>query len=292
MFNNKETNLLRLSCRDQVGIVSKISTALAQFKCNIIESKQFTDQDTNIFFLRQSFNLPHEANLIQLNETLGAISKQLGGFFDIEDISKPTDCVIFISKFDHCLTEIFNKIKIGSLNIKIKCIISNHKVALPAAKHHKIPFYFLDTNNISKINQEKKILDIIKEYDPSLIILARYMQILSKNFVSKFYGKIINIHHSFLPSFKGSKPYQQAYMRGVKIIGATAHFVTEDLDEGPIIDQDIHNVDHEMSPLDFISVGRDIESRVLYRSIKAFTEGRIFLNGQKTIVFKGERKLI
>ena len=185
-----------------------------------------------------------------------------------------------------------DKLRNNALNIKVKAIISNHENAKEIAKFSNIPFYFLPVNKSNKLDQEKKIKTIIDENDIQLIVLARYMQILSEDFTDIFQGKIINIHHSFLPSFKGAKPYHQAFERGVKIIGATAHYVTKDLDEGPIIEQDTQEVDHEMMPDDLVSMGQDIEARVLYRALKAHSESRVFLNGKRTVNFKGYRKLI
>ncbi|MDA9817128.1 formyltetrahydrofolate deformylase, partial [Alphaproteobacteria bacterium] len=173
----------------------------------------------------------------------------------------------------------------------IKAIVSNHRVAEEIANFSNIPFYYLPVAKDNKVSQEQEIKRIIKEDNVQLIVLARYMQVLSEDFTNEFEGKIINIHHSFLPSFKGAKPYHQAFERGVKVIGATAHYVTKDLDEGPIIEQDTQEVDHEMMPNDLVSIGRDIESRVLYRALKAHSEKRVFLNGKRTIVFKGHRKV-
>jgi formyltetrahydrofolate deformylase len=199
--------------------------------------------------------------------------------------------ILLVSKFDHCLNDLLFRVRNKSLSLNIKAIISNHNVAEEIAKFSNIPFYYLPVEKENKIEQEKEIKKIIYENEVQLIVLARYMQVLSENFTNEFEGKIINIHHSFLPSFKGAKPYHQAFERGVKVIGATAHYVTKDLDEGPIIEQDTQEVDHEMMPNDLVSIGRDIESRVLYRALKAHSERRVFLNGKRTIVFKGHRKV-
>ena len=181
--------------------------------------------------------------------------------------------LILVSKFDHCLVELINKTKNKNLNLSIEAVISNHNDLKKISLLENIPFHHFPINN-DKLHQEKNIIQFIDEKKIDIIILARYMQILSKNFVDQFYGKIINIHHSFLPSFKGAKPYHQAFERGVKIIGATAHFVNQNLDEGPIIEQDIEKVDHELSPNDLVAIGKDIEARVLYKSIKNFSQGR------------------
>ncbi len=280
--------LLRLNCKDKVGIISKISTLLANKNCNIIESKQFTDQDTNSFFIRQSFQLPNELCIESINKEFKNLSNILNANFEIRHIHKTLKTLILVSKFDHCLIELINKTKNKNLNLSIEAVISNHNDLKKVSLVENLPFHHFPINN-DKLKQEKRIIKFIDEKKIDIIILARYMQILSRNFVDRYYGKIINIHHSFLPSFKGAKPYHQAYERGVKIIGATAHFVNLELDEGPIIEQDIEKVDHELSPNDLISIGKDIEARVLYKAIKNFSEGRVFLNGKKTIVFKGDK---
>ncbi len=282
--------LLRLNCKDQIGIVSKISTLLANKNCNIIESKQFTDQDTSGFFIRQSFQVPNGLSIKIINKEFESLSKILNAKYEIRHTHKTLKTLILVSKFDHCLIELINKTKNKSLNLSIEAIISNHNKLKKISSVENLPFYYFPINN-DKINQEKRIIKIIDEKKIDIIILARYMQILSRNFVDQFYGKIINIHHSFLPSFKGAKPYHQAYERGVKIIGATAHFVNQNLDEGPIIEQDVEKVDHELSPGDLVAIGKDIEARVLYKAIKNFSEGRVFLNEKKTIVFKGDKIL-
>ena len=282
--------LLRLNCKDQVGIVSKISTLLANKNCNIIESKQFTDQDTNSFFIRQSFQLPNELSIETINKEFKNLSNILNANYEIRHIHKTFKTLILASKFDHCLIELINKTKNKNLNLSIEAVISNHNDLKKISSLENLPFHHFPINN-DKFNQEKQIIEFIDEKKIDIIILARYMQILSRNFVDRFYGKIINIHHSFLPSFKGAKPYHQAFERGVKIIGATAHFVNQNLDEGPIIEQDVEKVDHELSPSDLVTIGKDIEARVLYKAIKNFSEGRVFLNGKKTIVFKGDKIL-
>ena len=282
--------LLRLNCKDQVGIVSKISTLLANNNCNIIESKQFTDQDTNSFFIRQSFHLPNQLNIETIKKEFENLSDFLNAKYEIRHIHKTLKTLILVSKFDHCLVELINKTKNKNLNLSIKAVISNHNDLKKISLVENIPFHHFPIND-DKLHQEKNIIQFIDENKIDIIILARYMQILSKNFVNRFYGKIINIHHSFLPSFKGAKPYHQAFERGVKIIGATAHFVNQNLDEGPIIEQDIEKVDHELSPSDLAAIGKDIEARVLYKAIKNFSQGRVFLNGKKTIVFEGDKIL-
>jgi|TARA_B110000483_G_scaffold17911_1_gene19835 formyltetrahydrofolate deformylase len=292
MINNLETHILKISCKDQIGIVAKISSTLANYKCNIVESKQFTDQENGNFFIRQSFTLLEDKNIIDLKKSLNILVNDLKGELFLSDINHSLNTIMLVSKFDHCLNDILFRVRKNSLNLNIKAIISNHKVAEEIANFSKIPFYYLPIDKENKLEQEMKIKSIIDKNNIDLIILARYMQVLSENFTDQFEGKIINIHHSFLPSFKGAKPYHQAFERGVKVIGATAHYVTKDLDEGPIIEQDTQEVDHEMMANDLVSIGQDIESRVLYRALKAHSESRVFLNENRTVVFRGNRKLI
>ncbi len=289
MDNKLETHILKLSCKDQVGIVAKISSILAESNCNIVESKQFTDQKNGNFFIRQSFLLLNYEMLTNLKNNLEMLAKQLNADFFLSEIGCPMNTILLVSKFDHCLNDILFKVRNNSLNLKIKAVVSNHKIAEEIANFSNIPFHYLPITSLNKLDQEKKLKDIIYNNDIELIVLARYMQVLSEDFTEEFGGKIINIHHSFLPSFKGAKPYHQAFDRGVKVIGATAHYVTRDLDEGPIIEQDTQEVNHEMMPNDLVLMGRDIEARVLYRAIKAHSERRVFLNENRTIVFKGQR---
>ena len=292
MSKKIETHILTFSCEDQIGIVAKISSILAKFSCNIVESKQFTDTLTGNFFIRQSFVLFDKTKIDDLKSSLNLLSSDLKGVFLLSEIDIRMDTVLLVSRFDHCLNDLLFRVRNNSLNINIKAIISNHEVARKIAEFSNIPFHYLPVDKNNKVQQEQKIKKILYDNNIELIVLARYMQVLSESFANEFTGKIINIHHSFLPSFKGAKPYHQAFERGVKVIGATAHYVTKELDEGPIIEQDTQEVDHEMMPDDLISIGRDIESRVLYRALKAHSEKRVFLNGKRTIVFKGHRKVV
>ncbi len=289
MKNKLETHILKLSCKDQIGIVANISSILAECNCNIVESKQFTDQKNGNFFIRQSFTILNDNILPKLKNNLEQLAKILKADFFLSDIERPMNTILLVSKFDHCLNDILFKVRNNSLNLKIKAVVSNHKTAEEIANFSNIPFYYLPIENSNKLDQEKKLKELINNNDVQLIVLARYMQVLSEEFTNYYTGKIINIHHSFLPSFKGARPYHQAFERGVKIIGATAHYVTKDLDEGPIIEQDTQEVNHEMMPNDLVLMGRDIEARVLYRAIKAHSERRVFLNDNRTIVFKGQR---
>ncbi len=289
MDNKLETHILKLSCKDQVGIVAKICSILAESNCNIVESKQFTDQKNGNFFIRQSFTLLNDNMLPNLKNNLMLLAKKLNADFFLSEIEHPMNTIMLVSKFDHCLNDILFRVRNKSLNLKIKAVVSNHKIAEDIANFSNIPFHYLPIEETSKLDQEKKLKEIINDNDVELIVLARYMQVLSEELTNEYAGKIINIHHSFLPSFKGAKPYHQAFDRGVKVIGATAHYVTKDLDEGPIIEQDTQEVNHEMMPNDLVLMGRDIEARVLYRAIKAHSERRVFLNDNRTIVFRGQR---
>ena len=289
MKNKLETHILKLSCKDQIGIVANISSILAECNCNIVESKQFTDQKNGNFFIRQSFTILNDNILPKLKNNLEQLAKILKADFFLSDIERPMNTILLVSKFDHCLNDILFKVRNNSLNLKIKAVVSNHKTAEEIANFSNIPFYYLPIENSNKLDQEKKLKELINNNDVQLIVLARYMQVLSEEFTNYYTGKIINIHHSFLPSFKGARPYHQAFERGVKVIGATAHYVTKDLDEGPIIEQDTQEVNHEMMPSDLVLMGRDIEARVLYRAIKAHSERRVFLNDNRTIVFRGQR---
>jgi formyltetrahydrofolate deformylase len=291
MAKNIETHILKLSCKDQIGIVANISSILAKHNCNIVESKQFTDQQNGHFFIRQSFTLFNDEILNKLQDDLLILSKDLSAELFLTDIQSSMNTIMLVSKFDHCLNDLLYRVRNNSLILNIKAIISNHMIAEEIANFSNIPFYYLPIDKSNKEEQELKIKKLIIENNVEIVVLARYMQVLSEEFVNEFEGKIINIHHSFLPSFKGAKPYHQAFERGVKVIGATAHYVTSDLDEGPIIEQDTQEVDHEMMPNNLVSMGRDIESRVLYRALKAHSEGRVFLNGNRTVVFKGHRIL-
>ncbi|MDC1067333.1 formyltetrahydrofolate deformylase, partial [Alphaproteobacteria bacterium] len=279
------------SCKDQIGIVAKISSLLEKLRCNIVESKQFTDTLNGNFFIRQSFTLSDDNKLENLESGLKILSSELNGNFLLSEIENEMSTILLVSKFDHCLNDLLFRVRNKSLNLNVKAIISNHRVAEKIANFYNIRFHYLPVTKDNKVSQEQEIKRIIKENNVQLIVLARYMQVLSEDFTNEFEGKIINIHHSFLPSFKGAKPYHQAFERGVKVIGATAHYVTKELDEGPIIEQDTQEVNHEMMPNDLVSIGRDIESRVLYRALKAHSEKRVFLNGKRTIVFKGHRKV-
>ena len=277
--------ILTLSCTDKPGIVSGVTSELFGLGANIAESNQFWDRDTGKFFMRIGFTAPDGVTKEAIERALKPVIERFEMKAAIIDEARVPRLVIMVSKFDHAMLHLLYQIKVGALRAEVAAIVSNHEAARAIAEAEGIAFHYLPLAKGQKAEQEAEVLSIVKAADADLVVLARYMQILSDQLSTKLFGKVINIHHSFLPSFKGAKPYHQAHERGVKIIGATAHYVTPDLDEGPIIEQETARVTHAMSPDDLIAVGRDIESRVLGRAVKAHLENRIMLNGHKTVVF-------
>ncbi|MCU6433739.1 formyltetrahydrofolate deformylase [Undibacterium sp. Jales W-56] len=283
--------ILTLSCPDQRGIVHNVSGFLVNHGCNIIDSAQFGDAQSALFFMRVHF-AAEDASFG--DAVLRADFAMLGAQFQMEwqlhDARHKPRVMLMVSKIGHCLNDLLFRYKSGLLPVEIKAIVSNHTDFYQLAASYNIPFHHLPlaagAGADAKRTQEQKVLDIVESNEIELVVLARYMQILSPELCNALKGKAINIHHSFLPSFKGAKPYYQAHERGVKLIGATAHFVTGDLDEGPIIEQDVERVDHAMEPETLTAIGRDVECVVLARAVKCFIEHRILLNGHKTVVFK------
>ena len=276
---------LRIACDDQPGIVATVASALASRGANIIESNQFWDRQTNQFFLRIATSTPENVSKAEIELMLNPAVDRFNMRLKIDDLSRRPKIIIMVSKFDHAMLHLLYQIKVGWLDAEVAAIVSNHEDARKIADQEGIPFHYWPVNKENKAEQEAKLADLIKETKSELVVLARYMQVLTNDLSSQFYGMIINIHHSFLPSFKGAKPYHQAYERGVKLIGATAHYVTPDLDEGPIIEQETERVSHAMSADDFVATGRDIEARVLARGVKYHLEGRVMLNKNRTVVF-------
>lgn len=274
--------ILSLSCADAKGIVAAVSTYLTSIGGFITEAAQFGDPFTNKFFLRIEFSCPKSMN--DINKGFAPIAKKFKMDVDIHDKAKKQKILIAVSKASHCLSHLLHKWEIGALNADIAGVVSNHTDLKKWAERFGIKFYHLPIKN--KKEQEKKLLELYKKTDSELLVLARYMQILSNDTCKELEGHAINIHHSFLPGFKGAKPYHQAYDRGVKIIGATAHYITRDLDEGPIIEQEVTRVDHNDRPESLKLTGEDIESQVLYRAVKWHLEHRVILNGKKTVIFK------
>ncbi len=277
--------VLTVSCKSTRGIVAALSGYLAEQGCNIVDSSQFDDLDTGRFFMRISFLSEEGIGLAALEEGLRPIVDTFEMTTEIHDGSERMKVLLMVSRFGHCLNDLLYRWKIGALPIDIVGVVSNHFDYQKVVVNHDIPFHHIPVTKENKARAEARIMDVVEQTGTELIVLARYMQVLSDVMCSKMSGRIINIHHSFLPSFKGANPYKQAYQRGVKLIGATAHYVTADLDEGPIIEQDIARVTHAQSAEDYVSIGRDVESQVLARAIHAHIHRRVFLNGNRTVVF-------
>ena len=287
-INDKSEFILTLSCPDTFGIVAEVASFMSEQGLTIKESNQFGDAETNTFFMRVkalSINSKNKIDINKIRNLFNAIAIKRNMRFNIYSTEETPKIIIMVSKFDHCLMDLLYRVKTKELKVQIVAIISNHSDVEALAKNYNVPFHCVEVNKDNKANAEKSLEELINKYDAEAIILARYMQILSKEISEKYSGKIINIHHSFLPSFKGASPYKQAYKRGVKLIGATAHFVTSELDEGPIIEQDVARVTHVTSSSDMIAAGRDVERIVLFRAVKFYLERRVFLNKNKTVIF-------
>ena len=272
-----------LQCADQPGIVHAMTSAVLAADGNIIENQQFTDHTTNTFVMRTRFESAQ--GLEKATATLQAGLSQFNPALHIRPTDQKPRALVLVTKESHCLRDLLYLLELNELPIEIPLVISNREDLKALVESHGIPFLYLPIDSSNKVEQEKVMLARIVELKVDFVVLARYMQILSSEFCAALPGKIINIHHSFLPGFKGAKPYHQAHDRGVKIIGATAHFVTADLDEGPIIEQDVAHVNHTATPEQLISLGRDIERRVLSRAVRMYAEDRIFIVGQRTVVF-------
>jgi formyltetrahydrofolate deformylase len=276
---------LTVTCPSTRGIVAAITTYLAENGCNITDSSQFDDSESGNFFMRMSFRSETGADLSGLRAGFARTAEPFGMTYAFHDETERMKVVIMVSRFGHCLNDLLYRWRIGALPIDIVAVISNHMDYQKVVVNHDIPFHCIKVTKANKAEAETMQMRIVEESGAELIVLARYMQVLSDEMCRKMSGRIINIHHSFLPSFKGANPYKQAYDRGVKLIGATSHYVTADLDEGPIIDQDTVRVTHAQSPSDYVSLGRDVESQVLARAIHAHIHRRVFLNGDRTVVF-------
>jgi len=280
------TNLvLTVKCKSARGIVAAISTYLAENGCNIVASSQFDDCDTDMFFMRISFISEEGVTQAALMEGFKPVAGKFGMDWVIFDSSKRMKVLLMVSRFGHCLNDLLYRWKIGALPIDIVGVVSNHFDYQKLVVNNDIPFHHIKVTKEKKPQAEAQLTEIVEATGTELVVLARYMQVLSDGLCSKMSGKIINIHHSFLPSFKGANPYKQAHERGVKLIGATAHYVTAELDEGPIIEQDTARITHAQSAEDYVSIGRDVESQVLARAIHAHIDHRTFINGNRTIVF-------
>ncbi|MET4898658.1 formyltetrahydrofolate deformylase [Sphingomonadaceae bacterium jetA1] len=282
---SEKSYVIRLSCKDQPGIVAAVTTALASLGANILESNQFWDRQADQFFLRIAVTVPATVTREAVERTVQPSVDRFDLHLKVTDVDQRPKIIIMVSKFDHAMHHLLYQIKVRWLNAEVVAIVSNHDSARGAAEIEGIPFHHWPVNKDNKAEQEQRLLDLVRDTGAELVVLARYMQVLSNELSERLYGMVINIHHSFLPSFKGAKPYHQAHDRGVKLIGATAHYVTPDLDEGPIIEQETQRVSHSLTSEDFVATGRDIESRVLARAVKYHLEGRVMLNSHRTVVF-------
>ena len=283
-MENPELVLL-LSCPDRRGIVADVSRFLFERNCNILDSQQFGDREQNQFFMRKHFISEAGLEKSRLEEEFKPLAEKFDMRFSLFDCRVKTRAVIMVSKFGHALVDLLYRCRIGALSMEVPLIVSNHRDFEDVAAAHGVPFVHLPVTANNKQAAEEKLSALLAEHRIELIVLARYMQILSDQFCRTRLGRIINIHHSFLPSFKGANPYTQAHARGVKLIGATAHYVTGDLDEGPIIEQAVERVNHALGPDDYVGVGRDIENSVLARAVKWHCEHRMLLSGRRTVIF-------
>jgi formyltetrahydrofolate deformylase len=281
--------VLILSCADRPGIVHAVSGFLVQHGGNILESQQFNDQLVDRFFMRIDFVVDGSGDGVDaatLRAAFEPIAKEFGMDYELWDAAAPYRTLIMVSKHLHCLNDLLFRTSTGSLQIEVPAVVSNHPDAGPLAASYGVPFHHVPVTPDTKAEAEAEVLRLVKEHDVDLVVLARYMQVLSDETCRALSGKAINIHHSFLPSFKGARPYHQAFDRGVKLVGATAHYVTSDLDEGPIIEQDVIRVDHGYDQDQLVSAGRDVEAQVLSRAVRWHSQSRVFLNGHRTVVFR------
>lgn len=283
----KPEYILKLSCPDTVGIVAAVSAFLSKRNCNIKDSAQFGDQETGLFFMRVCFRAEEGApGHAEIREAFIPLAERYGMNWGIFSTDEKCRIAILVSQHGHCLNDLLYRYRTGTLDVEMATVISNHPDFKDITEWHGIPFHYLPVSKANREEQETAILAILKEQRADLVILARYMQVLSENMCRELSGRCINIHHSFLPSFKGAQPYKQAYAKGVKIIGATAHYVTPHLDEGPIIEQGVERVDHAHTPEDLVALGRDVESVVLARAVRYHIEHRVLLNGGKTVILR------
>jgi formyltetrahydrofolate deformylase len=277
--------ILTLSCPDKQGIVHAVSSFLFMTGCNIEDSQQFGDRDTGLFFMRVHFRAVSPVKVEDLRASFAAVGDSFGMDWQIHRADQKMRIVLMVSKFGHCLNDLLFRSRIGALPVEIAAVVSNHTDFAELVGSYGIPFRHIPVTKDTKQQAEAELLELVRAENVELVVLARYMQVLSDDLCKELSGRIINIHHSFLPSFKGAKPYHQAHARGVKLIGATAHYVTADLDEGPIIEQEVERVGHEVTPDQLVAVGRDVECQALARAVKWHSERRVLLNGRRTVVF-------
>jgi formyltetrahydrofolate deformylase len=279
---------LTVQCPDGLGVQAAVMGFLAGHQCFITESHSYGDPQTGRFFMRCVFRAghPNMPDLDTMRRHFQAVATNFGMDWSLDDTSRPPRVLIAVSRFGHCMNDLLHRWNAGQLQIQIPVVVSNHEDMRGLAEWHGIPYHHLPVTRDTKAEQERRFLDLIAEHEIDLVVLARYMQVLSQEMSAALSGRCINIHHSFLPSFKGARPYQQAHERGVKLIGATAHYVTEDLDEGPIIEQEVVRVDHTHTGEELVRMGRDVETVVLARAVRWHCERRVFMNDRKTVVFK------
>jgi formyltetrahydrofolate deformylase len=278
--------VLTLACVDQPGIVHAVTSFLLENGGNIRESQQFGDRESGRFFMRIDFETAQASDAGTLHEGFAATAAQFAMSYDLWAAQAPYRTLIMCSKQLHCLNDLLFRTSTGDLQIEVPLVVSNHRDAEPMARHYGVDFHHIPITPDTKVQAEAELMSLVDDLDVDLVVLARYMQILSDDLCRHLSRRAINIHHSFLPSFKGAKPYHQAFDRGVKLIGATAHYVTGDLDEGPIIEQDVTRVDHTLSPDQLVASGRDVEAQVLSRAVRWHSQTRILLNGSRTVVFR------
>jgi formyltetrahydrofolate deformylase len=286
---SKPSFVLKLSCPNRPGIVAAVSTMLFEAGCNILDAQQFDDTETDRFFMRVVFDrVSGDISVESLRETFGPIGENFGMNWSIRDRGERRKVMLLVSKFDHCLVDLLYRRRIGELPMDVTAIVANHgKETYQHISFDGIPFHHMPVTKQTKLEQETELWELIRSTQTEVVVLARYMQVLSDGLTAKLAGRCINIHHSFLPGFKGAKPYHQAHERGVKLIGATAHYVTSDLDEGPIIEQDVERISHRDTPDDLVRKGRDIERRVLSKALADHLDDRVIVNGHRTVVFTG-----
>ena len=276
--------VLTLACQDRPGLVFAVSSWLMDMGGNILDSQQFDDRMGHNFFMRVHFEVG-DVELTELRSSFTQVATAHGMDWQMFSAVAPYRTLVLVSKFGHCLNDLLFRQSTSSLNIVIPAVVSNHRDFERLAATYDVPFYYVPVTPDTKEQAEARLLELVDELDIDLVVLARYMQVLSDETCKKLEGKVINIHHSFLPSFKGAKPYHQAHERGVKLIGATAHYVTADLDEGPIIEQDVTRVNHRMTPNEMVQAGRDVEAQVLSRAVRWHTEQRALLDGSRVVIF-------
>jgi formyltetrahydrofolate deformylase len=279
-----EHYVLTLRCDDQPGIVRALAEGVVQAKGNILESAQFSDPPTGLFCMRTSFESPDPDTAAVRDLIEGAVSR-FSPVLTLRRESRRKKVLVMVSRLDHCLADLLYRWDIGELPADLQLVVSNHEDCRPLVERHGLPFVHVPVSAATKPEAETRLEDLIGEFEVDVVVLARYMQVLSDDLCRRLEGRVINIHHSFLPGFKGAKPYHQAYERGVKLIGATAHFVTPDLDEGPIIEQDVARVGHAHTPEQLVAMGRDVERLVLARAVRLYAEDRVVLAGARTVVF-------